>query len=135
MSAPKCTTASHPCDVGQLPDWIPGTKAALMHKGKLVTKNKTHMLQQLPLHHAFISDSLLSPCNMIHSLLSRGMMSPSMTSIGTVFDPPLINYQKVDSSNSPSMPTTGPQCCTNKQLKTRCCFACGCLKDDIDHVL
>jgi hypothetical protein len=55
---------------------------------------------------------------MIHSLLSRGMMSRAMTSIGTVFDPPLIKYQKVDSSNSPSMPTTGLQHCTNEQLKT-----------------
>jgi hypothetical protein len=27
----------HPRDVGRLPDWIPGTKAALMHKGKLVS--------------------------------------------------------------------------------------------------
>jgi hypothetical protein len=46
------------------------------------------------------------------------MMSCSTTLIGTVFDPPLINYQEVDSSNSPSMPTTGPQHCTNEQLKT-----------------
>jgi hypothetical protein len=30
----------HPCDVGQLPDWIHGTKAALMHKGKLVSKKQ-----------------------------------------------------------------------------------------------
>jgi hypothetical protein len=30
----------HPRDVGRLPDWIPGTKAALMHKGKLVSKKQ-----------------------------------------------------------------------------------------------
>jgi hypothetical protein len=86
------------------------------------------MLQQLPLHHAFVSDSLLSPSDMIHSLLSREMMSRSTTLIGTVLNPPLIDYQKVDSSNSPSMPTTGPQCCTNEQLKTTV------LTDAVSHV-
>jgi hypothetical protein len=30
----------HPRDVGRLSDWIPGTKAALMHKGKLVSKKQ-----------------------------------------------------------------------------------------------
>jgi hypothetical protein len=30
----------HPRNVGRLPDWIPGTKAALMHKGKLVSKKQ-----------------------------------------------------------------------------------------------
>jgi hypothetical protein len=30
----------HPRDVGRLPDWIPGTKAALIHKGKLVSKKQ-----------------------------------------------------------------------------------------------
>ncbi len=87
-----------------------------------------HMLQQLPLHHAFVSNSLLSPSDMIHSLLSREMMSRSTTLIGTVLNPPLIDYQKVDSSNSPSMPTTGPQCCTNEQLKTTV------LTDAVSHV-
>jgi hypothetical protein len=55
-------------------------------------------------------------------------MSCSTTSIGTVFDPPLINYQKVDSSNSPSMPTTRPQRCTNEQLKMTV------LTDAVSHV-
>jgi hypothetical protein len=27
----------HPSAVGHLPDWIPGTKAALLHHGKLVS--------------------------------------------------------------------------------------------------
>jgi hypothetical protein len=30
----------HPRNVGPLPDWIPGTKAALMHKGKMVSKKQ-----------------------------------------------------------------------------------------------
>jgi hypothetical protein len=30
----------HPSEVGQLPDWIPGTLAALLHHGKLVTKKQ-----------------------------------------------------------------------------------------------
>jgi hypothetical protein len=29
-----------PSEVGQLPEWIPGTKAALLHHGKLVTKKQ-----------------------------------------------------------------------------------------------
>jgi hypothetical protein len=127
MSAPKCTTTtlvmSADYQIG-----FPVPKLLSCTKGNWSPKNKTHMLQQLPLHHAFVSNSLLSPSNMIHSLLSRGMMSHSMTSIGTVFDPPLIDYQKVNSPNSPSMPTTGPQRCTNKQLKTTV------LTDAISHV-
>jgi hypothetical protein len=30
----------HPSEVGQLPDWIPGTKAALKHSGKLISKKQ-----------------------------------------------------------------------------------------------
>jgi hypothetical protein len=30
----------HPSEVGRLPDWIPGTSAALLHHGKLVTKKQ-----------------------------------------------------------------------------------------------
>jgi hypothetical protein len=30
----------HPSKVGQLPDWIPGTSAALLHNGRLVTKKQ-----------------------------------------------------------------------------------------------
>jgi hypothetical protein len=29
-----------PSEVGHLPDWIPGTKAALLHHGKLITKKQ-----------------------------------------------------------------------------------------------
>jgi hypothetical protein len=117
MSALKCTTAT----LAMSADYqigFPVPKLLSCTKGNWSPKNKTHMLQQLPLHHAFVSNSLLSPSDMIHSLLSYGMMSHSTTSIGTVFNPPLIDYQKVNSSNSPSMPTTGLQCCTNEQLKT-----------------
>ena len=32
------TYRQHPRNVGRFPDWIPGTKAALLHNGKLVTK-------------------------------------------------------------------------------------------------
>jgi hypothetical protein len=34
------THHQHPSKVGQLPDWIPGTLAALLHHGKLVTKKQ-----------------------------------------------------------------------------------------------
>jgi hypothetical protein len=30
----------HPSAVRRLPDWIPGTKAALLHHGKLVSKKQ-----------------------------------------------------------------------------------------------
>ena len=30
----------HPSEVGRLPDWIPGAKAALMHNGKLISKKQ-----------------------------------------------------------------------------------------------
>jgi hypothetical protein len=30
----------HPSEVGRLPDWIPGTKAALKHNGKLISKKQ-----------------------------------------------------------------------------------------------
>jgi hypothetical protein len=34
------TYHQHPSEVGRLPDWIPGTLAALLHHGKLVTKKQ-----------------------------------------------------------------------------------------------
>jgi hypothetical protein len=127
MSAPKRTTATLAMSADyQIGFLVP--KLLSCTKGNWSLKNKMHMLQQLPLHHAFVSNSLLSPSDMIHSLLSREMMSRSTTLIGTVLNPPLIDYQKVDSSNSPSMPTTGPQCCTNEQLKTTV------LTDTVSHV-
>jgi hypothetical protein len=37
-----CTDTHHhlPRDVGRFPDWVPGTRAALLHKGKLVSKKQ-----------------------------------------------------------------------------------------------
>jgi hypothetical protein len=34
------THHQHPSEVGHLPAWIPGTKAALLHHGKLITKKQ-----------------------------------------------------------------------------------------------
>jgi hypothetical protein len=34
----------HPSKVGQLPDWIPGTSAALLHNGRLVTKKQDNYI-------------------------------------------------------------------------------------------
>jgi hypothetical protein len=34
------THRQHPSEVGCLPDWIPGTKAALLHHSKLITKKQ-----------------------------------------------------------------------------------------------
>jgi hypothetical protein len=42
----------HPSAVGRLPDWIPGTKAALLHHGKLVSKKQD----------TYVHTALTGPC-------------------------------------------------------------------------
>jgi hypothetical protein len=39
------THQQHPNEVGHLPDWIPGTGAALLHHGKLVTKKQDEYIR------------------------------------------------------------------------------------------
>ncbi len=38
------THHQHPSKVGQLPNWIPGTLAALLHNGRLVTKKQVNYI-------------------------------------------------------------------------------------------
>ena len=42
-----CTETHHKCpgNVGHFPDWIPSTKAALLHNGRLVSKNKDEYIK------------------------------------------------------------------------------------------
>jgi hypothetical protein len=76
------------------------------------------MLKQQPQLHNTANDSLQSPIGMIHSLQLPGQLPHSKILTGKVFDPLLVDLPKTNSSNSPSMPTTGPQHCINKQPKT-----------------
>jgi hypothetical protein len=64
------THRRHPSAVGCLPDWIPGTKAALLHHGNLVSKKqdvyvhtaltgprlRKHLIKKSKKHNPFITD-------------------------------------------------------------------------------
>jgi hypothetical protein len=83
--------------VGWLPDWIPGTTAALLHHGKLVTKKQDD----------YVTTAATAPRlrkwlikkSKRHDPFLAGRWLSSMTLIGKVCDPPLAASPKVDNTN------------------------------------
>jgi len=131
----------HPSQVGRFPDWVPGTKAALMHNGKLVSKK----------HDEYVTTAATAPRlreYIIDRSQRRDPFIPSAWSDETFND---IDWKSVRSSFkslsygrriqlSKFVHNWTP---TNHHLANidngtdRRCFACPrrAWKEDIDHVL
>jgi hypothetical protein len=122
-----------------LPDWIPGTKAALMHKGKLVSKKQD----------AYVTTAATAPCLRKWLIAKSKQHDPFLTvpwddvtrndinwnSVWSSFDQISKGWQFQLSKYAHNWTPTLHQWATQDNSIDRRCFACGCLKDDIDHVL
>ena len=130
----------HPSAVGRLPDWIPGTKAALLHHGKLASKKqdvyvhtdlkgprlRKRLIKKSKKHDPFITDDWDDATFKI--------------SIGNQYKPPLKARLQGSTISFPSLSTIGLLHCTTVPPKPdnsidRRCFECGAWQEMIDHVL
>jgi hypothetical protein len=129
----------HPSEVGQLPDWIPGTKAALKHNEKLISKKQDE----------YVITAATAPHLRKRLIDKSNRHDPFLTTPweDTTFDD--INWKSVRSSfdrlskgrqfqlskYTHNWTPTLHQRATQDNSIDRRCFAYGCLKEDIDHVL
>ena len=137
------TYHQHPRNIGRFPDWIPGTKAALLHNGKLVTKA----------HDDYVTTAATAPrlCqHIIEDSKKRDKFIPNDWTDATLDD---VNWKAINSSlKAVSIgrrfqlskfahewtPTLHHLAKIDNSIDRRC-FACQHLrnfvKEDIDHML
>jgi hypothetical protein len=129
----------HPSEVGCLPEWIPGTKAALLHHGKLITKKQD----------VYVMTAATAPRLRKRLIKKSKRQVPFLEQVwdAATFDD--INWKAMRSSFgrltkgrqfqlskyahnwTPSL----YQRATQDNSIDRCCFACGAWREDIDHAL
>jgi hypothetical protein len=130
---------THPSKVGRLPDWIPGTLAALLHNCRLVTKKQDD----------YVTMAATAPWLRKRLIKKSKWHDPFLASNwqGTTFDD--IDWKSVRSSfgcltkgwqfklskYAHNWTPTLHQWATQDNSIDWCCFACGAWREDIDHVL
>jgi hypothetical protein len=107
----------HPSEVGHLPEWIPGTKAALLHHGKLITK-KQDVYVTTAATAPRLRKRLIKKSKRHDPFLEHGMQLLLKTLIGKPCDLPLAASPRADNFNFLSMPTTGPRHYISEPPKT-----------------
>jgi hypothetical protein len=129
----------HPSAVGHLPDWIPGTKAALLHHGKLVSKKQD----------AYVHTASTGPRLRKHLIKKSKKHDPFITDDwdDATFDD--INWKSVQASLESKTkgehyqlskfinnwtPTLHHGATQDNSIDRRC-FECGAWQETIDHVL
>jgi hypothetical protein len=129
----------HPSKFGCLPDWIPGTKAALLHNGKLVTKKQDN----------YVTSAAMAPCLRKQLIKKSKRHDPFLDQDwdASMFDD--IDWKSVQSSFGLLtkgqqfqlakyahnwMPTLHQQATQDNSIDRRC-FACRAWVENVDHVL
>jgi hypothetical protein len=129
----------HPRHVGRFPDWIPGTRAALLHKGKLVSKKqdeyvttaataprmRERLIEKSQRHDPFI------PTNWANSTVDNIDWKNLRSSFQNLTAGRRFQLAKFAHNWTPTL----HQRATQDNSIDRRCFHCGAWKEDIDHVL
>ncbi len=136
-----CTDTHHrlPRDVWRFPDWVPGTRAALLHKGKLVSKKQDKYVRTaatvLRLHKCL---TLKSQCH--DPLIPNDWSDDTFDDIDwksvrlSIKCQPYGWHFQISKFAHNWTPTLHQRATQDNSINWRC-FKCGAWKEDIDHVL
>jgi hypothetical protein len=133
------THYQHPNATGRFPEWVPGLKAALLHNGRLVTKRQDE----------YVTTAATTPRHRKYLIKKSQRRDPFITTDWTdaTFDD--IDFRALEQSMKATSfgrriqiskfahnwtPTRDHLACIDNKVDRRC-FACGNLKENIDHVL
>jgi hypothetical protein len=133
------THHQHPSEVGHLPDWIPGTKAALLHHGKLITKKqddyvmtaamaprlRKRLIKKSKRHNPFLEQDW--DATTFEDINWKGVRS----SFGRLTKGRQFQFSKYAHNWTPTL----HQQATQDNSINRRCFACGAWLEDINHIL
>jgi hypothetical protein len=132
------THHQHPSKVGQLPDWIPGTMAALLHHGKLVTKKQDDYVTTAAtaprLHKWLIKKSKWYDPFLAADWEMTTFNNIDWKSMRSSFGCLTKGWQYQLAKLAHNWTLTLHQRATQDNSIDRRCFACRAWQEDIDHV-